>query len=312
MISGEKLLKMKLNYTNMNIKFFVVESLVLNKPSIKSPEARGPYTTQRTYVLPKNSTIVGTILSVLYRKGIIKKSVDWSNIEDIEKHLKELNIDFYGPFAIDKINKNIYIDFFDSLIRIDAKTLESIVNKIKDSKDKKSLKKIIKSIKEENKPLKNKISKIGIALRNDKKIVMEGYLYSQEILMLDNMEIVIECLSDCNNIIQHINNEITRFGGKGRVVKIYTDNNDEKLWEKYDKNIGYAILISDAILDIKKLDIENCNHPEEIPDKIKENYGFKVIYGELEYRSLGWDINKNMLKPYYLMLKAGSLSLIHI
>ena len=104
-----------------------------------------------------------------------------------------------------------------------------------------------------------------------------------------------------------------------RVQKI---EKDENLVEKIEglvnrnKSGKYAMLISDAISDIGKL-FSNADEKnkvvdyydlvEEINEKIWEEYGFRVVHGELTVESLGWDLARDKPKPYYLKIKAGSI-----
>jgi len=86
---------------------------------------------------------------------------------------------------------------------------------------------------------------------------------------------------------------------------------DIDLEEKRVEKERYAVLVSDAIIDIGSIPTSDIKEYYELVDKINniisKNYGFKIVHGEIEYRSLGWDLYSDRPKPFYFFLKAGSL-----
>jgi len=153
----------------------------------------------------------------------------------------------------------------------------------------------------------NKVSRIGIALTG-LKTNKESYLYSQEVAFYDKRGMEKAEIVMLNKESLSIGNFVSRLGGKGRVVHV--EVRDIDLEEKRVEKERYAVLISDAIIDIRNISISDIREYYELTDKINnisENYGFKIIHGEIEYRSLGWDLYSDRPKPFYFFLKAGSL-----
>jgi len=295
----------------MILKFKPIEGLIFNKPSVKSPEARGPYTVQRSYSIPNNSTLVGAILTALINMNKLGKnfSLDWSNLKDVDQVLNELGLEFYGPYVIKGNDK--YVNFFDKLVKKNKleEKLRKIVEDFKNVSD-------VESIEEENLP--KKVFKIGIALDKERKIVKEGYLYSQEIVFMEDLNeesyIALDILSD-NKALLNSFSSIIRLGGKGRVSYVLSSKEDRLYDEIRNRqtDVKYAVLISNAILDLEVDNIQGLNKLsfedliKRINNETMNKYGFILIFGRLEFLSLGWDINRENRKPYYLTIISGSL-----
>lgn len=323
-----------MNPYNKIIKFNTPSGVIFNKPSTKSPEARGPFTAQRSYIIPKITVIAGSILTALYNSNekareIINKDFSWENIEEIDRVMKdELKISIYGPIIFNEKDNDyeIYVNLYDYLVRLDylknllensskeeSKLLEFLHKKIK----RKERYWFLKDRYEKNDiDIINitKIHKIGIALENNRKIVKEGYLYSQEVLFLENIRnfekfVISVLVNDENSMLESINNKPVRFGAKGRIAKINVENNSINN-RIFKDEYRFGVLISDAIVSLNIKEIENKRYQdilETIKKDISEKYKFEIMYGDIEYTSLGWDIKRDIPKPYTFRIRAGSI-----
>jgi len=301
----------------MILKFKPIEGLIFNKPSVKSPEARGPYTVQRSYSIPNNSTLVGAVLTALMNINRLEKdfSLDWSNLKDVNEKLSRLGLEFYGPYVTK--GKDTYVSFFDKLVNRD-KLEEKLRKIIKDAKEDSKNINVLDVEFIEDDTLPKKVFKIGIALDNEQKIVREGYLYSQEIVFMEDFSeelyFVLDILSENKKLLDSFNS-IIRLGGKGRISHV-SISEEEGLYDNIkneQKEVEYAVLISNAIIDLEVNNAHELNKLSfedlimKIDNKTKEKYGFSLISGRLEFLSLGWDINREIRKPYYLTIISGSL-----
>ncbi len=316
----------------MGIEFEIFEGLVFNKPSLKSPEFRGPFTVQKSYVLPLPTTILGTIVTALNLKSY--NDIDWSNSENVLEVFRNYlgEFEFFGPYLKVKNNKEskIYVNLNERLIRIEdlytkisniikelSKEKGDFENRIKRYFDRKR-KRII--FPKESQFQLHAINKIGICLEKGDvknigaKYVREGYLYTQEVLFytsdISRYRICLDAKKCDKNKIKDVDGKIVRFGGEGRISKIeVTDKSGLlKYIEEKVKPSNYHVLMSYAIVDVEIKDYSDYSSiMNQLRNELLNRYGFEIITGELHTQSLGWDLKNDRLKPYYILISPGSI-----
>ncbi len=305
------------------IRLKLLEPIMLRGPGEFDPGSRGTYSYASSMILPRPSTMLGMLISIVLTSGkYTSECMDiysWADLFNkcYIKVFNELGIEaLRGPYIVKNNSLFVPIMFWKKLFLLDyyraryllLNAYDNIFKKLL-GKDNERSEKALATLRLLERDINNNFEQyviepyhvqftgIHLKTREAGKVAKEGYIYTATYVtyLIDAEIVFLLALKDKSKALDYLPSRgVTKFGGEGRIVEMSVERGNSIMRKILStlseiEKAEYAILVS--------------------PTPLLRNNSFDqlIITGQRTTIGLGFSLARKRRKPIYTGISEGSI-----